>query len=65
METDLEVNLAPFACTLMRPAKMVEEVLLEVLVLCPDSALALYVHGMFSALLKIDGGLCNSRRSSG
>jgi len=44
VETDLEVNLAPFACTPMRPVKMVGEVLLEVQVLCPDSALALYIH---------------------
>jgi len=65
METDLEVNLAPFACTPTRPAKMVGEVLLEVQVLCPDSALALYVHSAFSTPLEIDGGLRNSWRSSG
>lgn len=65
VETDLEVYLAPFACTPTRPAKMVGEVLLEVQVLCPDSALALYVHGAFSAPLEIDGGLRDSRRSSG
>jgi len=65
VETDLEVNPAPFACTPMRPAKMVGEVLLEVQVLCPKSALALYVHGVFSTPLEIDGGLHNSWRSSG
>jgi len=65
VETDLEVNLAPFACTPTQPVKMVGEVLLEVQVLCSNSTLALYIHGAFSALLEIDGGLRNSRRSSG